>query len=27
MRKLHIPFGIKGRKFQEVKEEAKTGRH
>lgn len=25
MRKLHIPFGIKGRKFQEVKEQEKTG--
>ncbi len=24
MRKLHIPFGIRGRKFQEVKEEEKT---
>jgi len=26
MRKLHIPFGIKGRKFQEVKKEEKTTR-
>jgi transcriptional regulator with GAF, ATPase, and Fis domain len=25
MRKLHIPFGIKARKFQEIKEEEKTG--
>jgi transcriptional regulator with GAF, ATPase, and Fis domain len=25
MRKLHIPFGIKGRKFREVKKEEKTG--
>ncbi len=24
MRKLHIPFGIKGRKVQEIKEEEKT---
>jgi DNA-binding NtrC family response regulator len=24
MRKLHIPFGIKARKFQEIKEEEKT---